>query len=216
MKILFSIALLLFYATVHAQVVIHSDLIPQTFINSTYMMVMNELYGDKMNDIKTDRTNTSGYATAIEEAQRLIFNSLSSVDDAIKNGKTVAIIAQKVPKILSNLETAASLAAGKPYLATIAAQSAQVFTTRLLNLSAYLQNFVLSSDDATLINQVDRDKFIHKIYEEVSILYTLSESLVNDFTLYNLQDAINKIVPYKQFVNMDKAIVTGMVNRFKF
>ena len=74
----------------------------------------------------------------------------------------------------------------------------------------------MSSDETTLINQADRDKFVHKIYEEVTILYNLSESLINDFTLYNLQDAINKIVPYKQFINMDASIVTGTLNRFKF
>ena len=218
MKTVFiTLGILLSFIVTDAQVyVVHTDLIPQTFVNSAFKIGSNELYVNKLNDVKNDRTNTSTYAATIEEAQNLIFNSLTNVDDAIKNGRTVYYITQKIPSIFTNLQTATSLAIGKPYLATIAAQSAQVFAVRLSNLSAYLQNFVLSNDESTLINQADRDKFVHKIYEEVNILYALSESLVYDFTLYNLQDAINKIVPYKSYINMDKTIVTGIIIRFKF
>jgi hypothetical protein len=217
MKTLFiALAILLSSVAVSAQAyVIHTDLIPQTFVNSTYKISSNELYASKLNTVQSDRTTISAYAAAIEEAQNLIFNSLSNVDDGIKNGRTVYYIGQKIPLIYDNLEMAATLAFNKPYLATIAAQSAQVFAVRLVNLSSYLKNFALSSDPGTLINQADRDKFVHKIYAEVNVLYSLSASLVNDFTLYNLQDAINKVVPYQSYINMDKAIVTGIVIRFK-
>jgi hypothetical protein len=208
--------LLLSFVAKAQQYVYHTDLFPQVIENSSFKMGSNELYANKLSSVKSDRTTTSAYAAIIEEAQNLIFSSLTNVDDGIKNGKTVYYVVQKIPMILDNLETATSLAIDKPYLATIAAQSAQVFAARLTNLSSYLQNFILSSNESTLINQADRDKFVHKLYEEVNILYSLSQSLVNDFTLYNLQDAINKIIPYKQYINMDEAIATGIVTRFKF
>jgi len=52
--------------------------------------------------------------------------------------------------------------------------------------------------------------------KKINILYNISEQLVNNFRLYNLNDAVNKIVPYKMYINMDAVIVKDMLNQFKF
>jgi hypothetical protein len=47
------------------------------------------------------------------------------------------------------------------------------------------------------------------------IIHAMSSSLVRTFKMYNLQDAINKVVPYQMYVNMDKTIMQDIIKKIK-
>src|SRR3954471_22834995 len=79
------------------RVVVHTDLIPRMQANTEYKIMMNKRYEDKLNQVKEDRENTLAYGTTIEQVQRRVFNSLTNVDDALRNGKTVLYISKKIP-----------------------------------------------------------------------------------------------------------------------
>ena len=161
-------------------------------------------------------TESPAYTTIIEEVQRKVFNSLTNVDGAIKNGKTLYYISQKIPQIFKNLQTASMLAAGKPYLVTIATEHANIIVQRVIKLQTHLQDFVLKDDSKTLINPTDRDKLVYEVYQNINIIYSLSTAMVSRFELYNLQDAVNKVVPYRMYINVDKIIIKDIAKKLKF
>lgn len=198
------------------EVVLHKDLLKEAMVNTGYKVARNELYIDKLRQIQDRRDRITTYSAGIEEVQRQIFNSLSNVDNAIKNSVALYNVSVRIPKIFQNLATAAKLAAGKPYLVTIAANTAQIFTGRIIQLQDYLEQFVLSADEKTLLDPIQRTRFVLEVSTDINILYNLSEQLVSNFKLYNLNDAVNKIVPYKMYINMDARILTDMRNQFKF
>jgi hypothetical protein len=74
------------------RVVIHNDLIATNTSNTIYKVGMHKLYDSKLNEIKNRREKTLQYATTIEEVQRKIFGSLTNVEGAIRNGKTMIYI----------------------------------------------------------------------------------------------------------------------------
>jgi len=218
-RLLFVALLVVCHQLLQAQyyeILIHTDLPITQAENSAYKIARDYLYNNTLSSVKDHRQDVSLYSAGIEEVQRNIFNSLSNVSDGIKNGKALYYVAQRIPKIYTNLSTATSLAVGKPYLITIATSTVTIMIARITNLENYIQNFIAKSDDQTLITPTDRDKFVREVRNEVNILYTLSSSLVSNFKMYNLQDAINKVVPYKVFINMDKNIVTDLKTTFKF
>lgn len=198
------------------QVVFHKDLLKESAINTSYKVARNQLYVDKLSQIRDKRERIAAYATSIEEVQRQVFSSLSNVDNAIRHSIALYNVSLRVPKIFNNLATATSLAAGKPYLISIAANTTKVFTGRIIQLQDYLEQFVLSADEKTLLDPIQRSRFVLEVSTDINILYNLSEQLVNNFKLYNLNSAVNKIVPYKMYVNMDAQIVIDMINQFKF
>jgi len=198
------------------QVVYHKDLMTEATANTSYKVARNALYSDKLKEIEDKRTRVTAYSTSIEEVQHQIFTSLSNVDYAIKNSKALYNVSLRIPKIFENLATATSLAAGKPYLITIAANTTQIFTGRIAQLQSYLEQFVLGADEKTLIDPIQRARFVLEVSTDINILYNISEQLVNNFKLYNLNDAVNKIIPYKMYINMDAVIVKDMLNQFKF
>lgn len=177
---------------------------------------MNKLYEKKLDKIKADRERTMQYAETIEEVQRKMYSSLTNVESGLRNGKTLLYISKKIPKIFDNLKEATTLAAGKPYLLAVAKENTEIMVGRIIKLQAYLKDFVLKADDKTLLNPLDRDKFVWEVYQDINIIYALSESMVSMFKMYNLQDAIDKVVPYKLYYNMDKIIVNDIRNKLKF
>lgn len=216
MKILPLILPMFFAAVTQGQrQVIHTDLIPQMQANTDAKILLNKAYENKLNQIKEDRDKTLAYSTAIEEVQRKVFNSLTNVDGALRNGKTLIYISKKIPHIFNNLVEASQLAAGKPFLATLAADQARIITGRVVKLQNYLNDFVLKDDPKALINPTDRAKFVHEVYENILIIDNMSASLINAFKLYNLQDAVNKVVPFEMYKNVDKILIQDIVKKVK-
>src|SRR5579859_7843828 len=129
------------------EILIHTDLPFTQAENSAYKIARDYLYNNTLSSIKDHRQDVSLYSAGIEEVQREIFKSLTNVSDGIKNGKALYYIAQRIPKIYTNLSTATSLAAGKPYLVTIATSTVSIMITRIVNLEDYIQNFITKSDE---------------------------------------------------------------------
>jgi polyferredoxin len=196
--------------------VYHIDL-PQTLLkNSSYKMAMNTLYANKLNDIKSDRTNTVAYLGTVQVIQNKILSSLSTADDAIKNGKYIYYIGQKVPQIFSNISKAAMLAADKPYLIAYWNSTGSLLIARVAGLQSFISDFVLSNREDILIDQVKRDQFIYTTYRDINTIYTISAAMVQLFEQVNFQEAVNHVVPYNWYLNMDKSIVNNTIQRFKF
>lgn len=218
MKFLFLAILLVstHIISVAQQYVIHKDLLGIQARNTAYKNLWNSNYANKLDEIKSDREKVASYLTVIEAVQNKIYSSLVNVDDAIKNGKTLGYISKKIPLIFNNLSEAAKLAIGKPYLLIMVQNQSQVFIARITNLSNYLRDIVLSQDEQILIDQAKRDRFVYEVYQEINVLYHLSQSIVDQFKMHNLSDAINEVVPYKLFINVDKIIVNGILTKLKF
>jgi oligoendopeptidase F len=196
--------------------VIHNDLIATQLTNSSYKIAWNELYGQKLDAIKNHREQTASCLGVIQQVQEKIFQSLSNVDDAIKNGKALFYISKKIPLIFTNLQKSVVAAVGKPYSLVLVSNQIPIFTVRLTNLTSYLNQQVLGTDENILMDQAARDRFVRNVYDEINVLYQLSNSMYRTIESANFQDAVNKIVPFQTYINIDNAIIQDILFRFKF
>ncbi|WP_462254678.1 hypothetical protein [Ferruginibacter sp.] len=196
--------------------VIHNDLIATQTKNSAYKIAWNELYGQKLDAIKKDRERTTSYLGIIQQVQEKILQCLSNVDAAIKNGKALFYISKKIPLIFTNLQKSVVAAVGKPYSLALVGNQIPIFTVRLTNLTNYLNQQVLGSDESILIDQAARDRFVRTVYDEINVLYQLSNSMYRTIESANFQDAVNKIVPFQTYINIDRVIIQDILFRFKF
>jgi hypothetical protein len=216
MKHFFCMLLLLPLITKAQSFVIHNDLIATQLTNSSYKIAWNELYGQKLDAIKNHREQTASCLGVIQQVQEKIFQSLSNVDDAIKNGKALFYISKKIPLIFTNLQKSVVAAVGKPYSLVLVSNQIPIFTVRLTNLTSYLNQQVLGTDENILMDQAARDRFVRNVYDEINVLYQLSNSMYRTIESANFQDAVNKIVPFQTYINIDNAIIQDILFRFKF
>ncbi len=116
------------------RIVYHTDLPKTLAANSAYKTGLNTAYGSTMEEIAKYRKTMTENMAVVDMVQNKIYSALSSVGDAIKNGRYLYYMPLKIPAIASNIAKAASLIAAKPYLLAYWSSTGEILTLRIKGL----------------------------------------------------------------------------------
>jgi hypothetical protein len=219
MKAFFIIIVLavLFFEAKSQSIVYHKDLIQRVAENTADKQSWLLLYNNSLDTIQSHRKKVLANWSTIEAVQQKIYKNLTNVDDGIKQSRQLYYIAQKVPKIFNNIIQASEIAVGKPYLVVYWNGTGQLLIDKILSLQNFVSTFIMSHDnDSLLIDQTTRDQLLWTTYNMINTIYNISNNMVYQFRQYSLQMAINKVVPYKWYINFDKSITQQILNNAKF
>jgi hypothetical protein len=207
-----------FFCNVEAQsIVIHPDLLQRVAENTADKQAWLLLYNNSLDTIQSHRKKVLLNWSTIEAVQQKIYSNLTNVDDGIKQSKQLYYIAQKVPKIFDNVLEASKIAIGKPYLVTYWNGTGQLLIDKVLSLQNFVSSFIMSHDnDSLLIDQTTRDQFLWQTYNLINTIYNISSNMVYMFKQYTFQMALNKVVPYQWYIDLDKNISQQILNNTKF
>jgi len=198
-------------------IVYHQDLMERVAENTADKQAWLLLYNNSLDTIQSHKKKVLGNWSVIEGVQQKIYNNLTNVDDGIKQSKQLYYIAQKVPKIFTNVLEASKIAIGKPYLVTYWNGTGQLLIDKVLSLQNFVSTFIMSHDnDSLLIDQTTRDQFLWQTYNLINTIYNISNNMVYMFKQYTFQMALNKVVPYQWYINIDKNISQQILNNAKF
>ena len=198
-------------------IVYHQDLMQRVAENTADKQSWLLLYNNSLDSIQSHRKKVLANWTTIEAVQQKIYKNLTNVDDGIKQSRQLYYIAQKVPKIFDNILQASQIAVGKPYLVIYWNGTGQLLIDKILSLQNFVSTFIMSHDnDSLLIDQTTRDQLLWATYNQVNTIYNISNNMVYQFRQYTLQMAINKVVPYEWYINLDKGITQQILNNAKF
>jgi hypothetical protein len=162
----------------------------------------NQYLGKINSNVETVNTN----ASAVVLAQTIIYNGLSQVNSALKDGLAVKNMATTSADILSNLQQAIALARTDPALILAAANLETECKTRSLLLVNDVSSFVLKSGKNVLADYNARDELLNKVLNDLRIIDGLAYGAWRAMywakergiiaTLNPLQDYINKDISY--------------------
>jgi hypothetical protein len=207
----------LFIEAKSQSIVYHKDLIQRVAENTADKQSWLLLYNNSLDTIQSHRKKVLANWSTIETVQQKIYKNLTNVDDGIKQSRQLYYIAQKVPKIFNNIIQASEIAVGKPYLVVYWNGTGQLLIDKILSLQNFVSTFIMSHDnDSLLIDQTTRDQLLWTTYNMINTIYNISTNMVYQFRQYSLQMAINKVVPYKWYINFDKSITQQILNNAKF
>ena len=197
-------------------IVYHQDLMERVAENTADKQAWLLLYNNSLDTIQSHRKKVLENWSVIEGVQQKIYNNLTNVDDGIKQSKQLYYIAQKVPKIFDNVLKASEIAIGKPYLVTYWNGTGQLLIDKVLSLQNFVSAFIMShNNDSLLIDQTTRDQFLWQTYNLINTIYNISNNMVYLFKQYTFQMALNKVVPYQWYINLDKNISQQILNDAK-
>ena len=218
MKTLLITGLVIFSLYTRSQsLVYHPDLMQRVAENTLDKQSWLILYNNSLDTVQSDRKKVLANWGAIQAVQQKIYSSLTNADDGIKQSKQLYYMSQKIPKIFDNILTAAKIAAGKPYLVIYWNSTGQILLNKVLSLQNFVSSFIMShGDDSLLIDQTTRDQLLWTTYNMINTIYNISSNMVHMFNQYTLQTAINKVVPYSWYINLDKSITQQILNNAKF
>lgn len=195
--------------------VIHTDLIGEVASNTAYRLGRNSISNSNLKTIGNYRTDVLSYSIAIEEVQRITYNSLVNVNGAVLDSKSLYYTTLKIPKIVSNVAEIVSKSAQNPMLVPLARKTQQNLIARVMNLQDFLNNVLLKSDKDNLIDPITRRQLVNSVYTEITIIHNFTEAILRKFKLYTIQKAVNEIIPIFTWVNQDKAVIADIMRKFK-
>ncbi len=170
-------------------------------------------YLDKIND-QIDKLN--GNVGTVLLAQRTVYNALSNVDGALKNGLAVKNIALIISELQRNIGQAIMLARREPYLLLFAEKMSGVMTQRALALSHEVTRFTLNDGGKVLMDLNARDQLLRKITQHLQVLNGLAYSTWKCMFWAKQRGVIASTMPFSSYISADRAFIAQILQNAKY
>lgn len=172
----------------------------------------NQYLGKINNNIEDLNTNVG----SVVLAQTIIYNGLSNVNSALKDGLEVKYMATITADMISYLNQALALGKSDPYLILFATNIANEMKLRAVGMVTEVSNYVLKSGDNVLADYNGRDQLLKKITNTLQILDGLAYGAWRAMYWAKERGIIASINPWQNYINKDKYFVQEIINNAKY
>lgn len=193
------------------QVVNHKDLIHQVVVNSLFKQGWHRLYNQTLDSIEDSKRKQLIATETIDHVQGKIYKVLNNVQSGLRHGKMMTYTIEYIPKIFENLKEAGTIMAGKPQAVVLLQGYYQLYQARITGILTSLSQLVTSPPKDLLLSPARREEIVYELYTNVMLLHATSAYLLGQCQQVRLQDAIEKIIPFQGYANMDAQIVQGIL-----
>lgn len=164
------------------------------------------------NNIEDLNTNVG----SIVLAQTIIYNGLSNVNSALKDGLEVKYMATITADMVLYLNQALELGKSDPYLLLFASNIANEMKVRAVGLVSEVSGFILKSGDNVLADYNSRDQLLKKVTTTLQILDGLAYGAWRAMYWARQRGVISSINPWQNYINKDKYFVQEIINNAKY
>ena len=172
----------------------------------------NQYLGKINNNIEDLNTNVG----SVVLAQTIIYNGLSNVNSALKDGLEVKYMATITADMISYLNQALALGKSDPYLLLFATNITNEMKVRSVALVSEVSSYVLKSGDNILADYNGRDQLLKKVTTTLQILDGLAYGAWRAMYWAKQRGIIATINPWQDFINKDKYFVQQIITNAKY
>ncbi|QEC78936.1 hypothetical protein [Mucilaginibacter ginsenosidivorax] len=172
----------------------------------------NQYLGKINNNIEDLNTNVG----SVVLAQEMIYNGLSNVNSALKDGLEVKYMATITADMISYLNQALALGKSDPYLLLFATNIANEMKVRSVALVSEVSTYVLKSGDNILADYNGRDQLLKKVTTTLQILDGLAYGAWRAMYWVKQRGIMATINPWQDFINKDKYFVEEIIKNAKY
>lgn len=173
----------------------------------------HDQYLSKINNNITDLNTNVG---SVVLAQTIIYQSLSNVNSALKDGLAVKNMAVIIADITSYTQQALSLAKSDPALLLVASNITSQMRARATLLVTDVSGYILKEGDNVLANYSARDELLRKITQQLQIIDGLAYGAWRAMYWAKERGIISSLNPFLGYINQDKSIVTQIIQNAKY
>jgi uncharacterized Zn ribbon protein len=149
-------------------------------------------------------------------AQTIIYNGLSNVNSALKDGLEVKNMAVITEDMISYINQALDLAKAQPYLLLFADNIATEMKQRAVKLVTDVSGYVLKEGDNVLADYNSRDQLLRKVTTQLQILDGLAYGAWRAMYWAKEKGIIASLNPYANYINRDKLFVAQIIQNAKY
>jgi hypothetical protein len=173
----------------------------------------HQQYLGKINDnINTINTNVS----SVVAAQLLIYNALSNVNSALKDGLMVKNIGRTTTDIVYYLDQAMQLAKDDPLLFLVTSKIQNEMGPKAVALVADISGFILKEGDNVLADYNGRDQLLRRVVQQLSILDGMAYGTWKAMYWAKERGVLKTLNPFQNFINQDRAYAAQIIQNAKY
>ena len=169
-----------------------------------------------LSKINSNLDNININMSSVVLAQTIIYNGLSDVNSALKDGMAVKNMAVLIDDMISYLNQCLELAKAQPYLLLFATGIENEMQVRAVALVTEVSGFVLKEGGNVLADYNARDQLLAKVTQQLEILNALAYGGWRAMYWAKEQGLIASINPYAAWINHDKAFVSQIIGNAKY
>lgn len=198
------------------QIVINEKLLSQITVNHGVRLASEDAFLDSYKKQKKLYDHINDKTTQIIAIQEYIYLQLKNVNSVFTQSKKLSYVFRYLDKIVSNSNKMLDLTAQHPEYAILVSKYYTEIGKQTLMLQQELTQDILHEDKDFLIDAMDREMLIEKIFTRVRN--------INGNILYIIMRLENaKKIPYlyqvpvlRNYLNIDKAIVSDIIQKYKY
>ena len=214
---LFTLAIFCSNLKLCAQTIVYNDqLLMQITKNQAVRLASNESYLNSYEKQKKAYDEINQKLAQIVAIQSFIYDKLTNVNSAIKQGKQLYYLSRTFIQIADNANDVLSLTAQHPEYAILLNRFYIGAAQELLKMQSELTNDILHEENDFLMDPYDRQVLIQNL--------STKAQMINGYLVcikIRLKNA--KKIPYiyqiptiNTYVNLDRMIVKGIIEKYKF
>jgi hypothetical protein len=218
MKKIIAVGMLVFLGlTVRCQqIVINNKLLSQITVNHGVRLGSEQTFVDSYRKQKELYDKINNRITQIIAIQEYIYQQLKNVNSALTQSKKLIYLYNYLGKIITNSNKMLDLSAQHPEYSVLISKYYVEIGKQTVKLQQEVTQDILNEDKAFLMDPMDREMLIEKIFIRVRN--------INGNILYiNLRLKNARKIPYlyqipvlRNYINVDKAIVGGIIAKYKY
>lgn len=173
----------------------------------------HQQYLGKINDnVNTINTNTA----TVVAAQLLIYNALSNVNSALKDGLMVRDIGATTADIIYYLDQAMLLGKDDPLLFLVAMRIQNEFGPKVSALVSDISGFILKEGGNVLADYNGRDQLLRRVVQQLSILDGMAYGAWKAMYWAKARGVLKTLNPFQSFINKDRAFAAQIIQNAQY
>lgn len=149
-------------------------------------------------------------------AQTIIYEGLSNVNSALKNGRAVLELGNIVNDLVSYSRQMAEMARRDPYLLLFAEDFGNQMKARSLRLVTEVSGIVLKEGNNVLADYNSRDQLLRKITQELQLLVSLAYGGWKAMYWAKQRGIIQSLNPFSAYISNDRLMVEDIIRNTKY
>jgi len=173
-------------------------------------------HANYLNSINNNLDNLNTNVGSVVIAQTMIYQGLSNVNSALKNGLAVRNMAVIIADMTGYINQAVAIARDEPYLLVVANSMAAEMRTRSLALVSDVSGYILKEGDNVLADYNARDQLLRRVTQQLQILDGLAYGAWKAMYWARQRGIIASVNPFAGFIYQDRALVSQIIRNAKY
>jgi hypothetical protein len=212
------IIMLLFFTRIAAAQEIAFD--PQHFVSATSNGIVRSsaesTHDDYLSKINTNINNLNINMGSVVTAQTIIYNGLSNVNSALKDGLVVKNMAVIIADMTGYINQALAMAKDQPYLLLFADNIASQMSQRSVAMVSDVSGYILKEGSDVLADYNSRDQLLQRVTRQLQILDGLAYGAWKAMYWAKERGIIASLDPFANYINRDKTLVSQIIQKAKY